>query len=145
MQDILTDNKGLIGKIIALYKKYRELIWYVIIGGCTTVVNFVVYKIDMSVFNMDRNVNLVVSWIAAVIFAYITNKVIVFKSECDEKLKEFIKFISSRIASLIIEIVLMALCVDVIGWGEWFSKFPVAIFVVIVNYVLSKLWVFAKK
>ena len=131
-------------KIKELLKKYRELITYVIVGGMTTVVNFVVYRVDM-IFNMNMTLNLIISWVAAVLFAYFANKIIVFKSKENDVLTELLKFVSSRIASLIIEIVLMWVCVELFNWGEWIAKFPVAIFVVIINYIFSKLWVFTKK
>lgn len=131
-------------KIKELFKKYRELITYVIVGGMTTVVNFVIYRIDM-MFNMNMTLNLVISWIAAVLFAYFANRIVVFQSKGNDVLKEFIKFVSSRVASLLIEIVLMWVCVEIFNMGEWLAKFPVAVFVVIINYVFSKLWVFAKK
>ena len=131
-------------KIKELFKKYRELITYVIVGGMTTVVNFVIYRIDM-MFNMNMTLNLVISWIAAVLFAYFANRIVVFQSKGNDVLKEFIKFVSSRVASLLIEIVLMWVCVEIFNMSEWLAKFPVAVFVVIINYVFSKLWVFAKK
>lgn len=130
-------------KIWELYKKYKEQINYIVVGGMTTLVNFVIYAIDMY-FGMDMMINLVVSWVVAVIFAYVTNRIIVFESKENNILHEFTKFVSSRIASLLIEMLLMKICVDFIGIKEYFAKVGVAIVVVIVNYVLSKLWVFSK-
>ena len=130
-------------KIWELYKKYKEQINYIVVGGMTTLVNFVIYAIDMY-FGMDMMINLVVSWVVAVIFAYVTNRIVVFESKENNILHEFTKFVSSRIASLLIEILLMKICVDFIGIKEYFAKVGVAIVVVIVNYVLSKLWVFSK-
>lgn len=130
-------------KIWELYKKYKEQINYIVVGGMTTLVNFVIYAIDMY-FGMDMMINLVVSWVVAVIFAYVTNRIVVFESKENNILHEFTKFVSSRIASLLIEMLLMKICVDFIGIKEYFAKVGVAIIVVIVNYVLSKLWVFSK-
>ncbi len=130
-------------KIWELYKKYKEQINYIVVGGMTTLVNFVIYAIDMY-FGMDMMINLVVSWVVAVIFAYVTNRIVVFESKENNILHEFTKFVSSRIASLLIEMLLMKICVDFIGIKEYFAKVGVAIVVVIVNYVLSKLWVFSK-
>lgn len=130
-------------KIWELYKKYKEQINYIVVGGMTTLVNFVIYAIDMY-FGMDMMINLVVSWVVAVIFAYVTNRIIVFESKENNILHEFTKFVSSRIASLLIEMLLMKICVDFIGIKEYLAKVGVAIVVVIVNYVLSKLWVFSK-
>ena len=130
-------------KIWELYKKYKEQINYIVVGGMTTLVNFVIYAIDMY-FGMDMMINLVVSWVVAVIFAYVTNRIVVFESKENNILHEFTKFVSSRIASLLIEMLLMKICVDFIGIKEYLAKVGVAIVVVIVNYVLSKLWVFSK-
>ena len=123
-------------KIWELYKKYKEQINYIVVGGMTTLVNFVIYAIDMY-FGMDMMINLVVSWVVAVIFAYVTNRIIVFESKENNILHEFTKFVSSRIASLLIEMLLMKICVDFIGIKEYFAKVGVAIVVVIVNYVLN--------
>lgn len=130
-------------KLWNLYLRYKEQMNYIIIGGLTTVVNFVIYAIDLKL-GMPMMPNLVVSWIAAVLFAYVTNRTFVFESKEKNIGAEFAKFVSSRIASLLIEMLLMEITVNWIGIQEMLAKIAVAFVVVIVNYVLSKIWVFKK-
>ncbi len=135
----------MIEKLKGLYKQYRELIAYVIVGGMTTAVNLAVYWLDKEILGISRDPNVVIAWIASVIFAYFTNALIVFRSKNTGRIKEFLRFVSSRLASLALELVLMKVCNDFIGLGEWLSKYIVAVAVIVANYVLSKLWVFAKR
>ena len=57
-----------------LYKKYKEIINYLIFGGLTTVVSIVTYALFAKVFYIDYLISNVLSWVLAVLFAYITNK-----------------------------------------------------------------------
>ena len=82
-------------KIIEIYKKYEEIINYLIIGVLTTIVNLAVkYALLFTVLNASDATQLqiavVISWIVACLFAYITNRKIVFKSKSKKILKEFI-------------------------------------------------------
>ncbi len=134
------------GKIKDLLIKYKSIIIYLIVGGLTTLVNFVVYYFDLLVLDMPYKLNICVAWVAAVIFAYFPNKYIVFESKGEGKgLGEFVKFVGSRISTLLFELVAMFLFIDIIGVKEIIAKVVVAVFVVVLNYVLSKLIVFRKK
>ena len=73
--------KNLFNKGIELYKKYKEVINYLIFGGLTTVVSMVSYFIFTRVFGIDEVVSSAISWFCAVTFAYITNKIWVFESK----------------------------------------------------------------
>ena len=93
-------------KIKQIYKQYKEIIMYLIMGGLTTLVNWGTYagfiKIGSSV-----TVSNIVAWIAGVLFAYITNKIFVFESYSWKPsfvIAEFSKFISARIFTGIIEV-----------------------------------------
>ena len=72
-------------KIKLLYKKYKEIINYIIVGGMTTVVGLGIYYIlVISVLDPLKPVELqianICSWIGAVAFAYFTNRKFVFES-----------------------------------------------------------------
>lgn len=135
----------MISKIKELLIKYKAIIAYLIVGGMTTLVNFVVYYFDLLVLDMPYKLNICVAWVAAVVFAYFPNKYIVFESkEKGKGLGEFVKFVGSRITTLIFELVAMFLFIDVIEVKEEIAKIVVAVFIVILNYVLSKLIVFRK-
>ena len=128
--------KNLINKLIEKFFS-REVISYLIFGVLTTVVNFVFY--------ITSNV---IAWVFAVVFAYITNKLFVFESKSWEPalvFKEVISFGAARIISLLFETGFLALTVEIIGVPELIAKVIAAVFVVIINYVASKLFIFKKK
>ena len=88
--------------MIELYKKYKEIINYLIFGVLTTVVSLATYYICVFTFlNPENPVELqianIISWIFAVIFAYVTNRKYVFESKEKNKVKEATKFVGSRV------------------------------------------------
>ena len=68
-------------KIIELYKKYKEVVNYLIFGGLSTLVNFVSYYIFARTLNIDEVISSGLSWFCAVLFAYVTNKLFVFETK----------------------------------------------------------------
>ena len=138
--------------IINLYKKYQEIINYLIVGVLTTVVSIVTYFLFSLILDIENNILFilanVLSWICAVIFAYITNKKFVFNtttSNKKEEIKVFSMFISSRITTLLIELAFMFVTVKVILINDKIAKVIAQFIVIVLNYILSKLFVFKKK
>ena len=139
--------KNLINKLIEKFFT-REVISYLIFGVLTTVVNFVFYWLFTEVFAVYYITSNVIAWVFAVVFAYITNKLFVFESKSWEPaivFKEVISFGAARIISLLFETGVLALTVEIIGVPELIAKVIAAVFVVIINYVASKLFIFKKK
>lgn len=140
-------------KISCVYKKYKEIINYLIFGGLTTVVNLAVkYALLFTIFDASNSIQLqisiVISWIAAVLFAYFTNRKFVFESKSQKKLREFISFVIARLSTLFLEMLIMWFFVTLLKLN---SDLYVIIFtiisqivVVIGNYIFSKLFVFKK-
>ena len=138
--------------IINLYKKYQEIINYLIVGVLTTVVSIVTYFLFSLILDIENNILFilanVLSWICAVIFAYITNKKFVFNtttSNKKEEIKVFSMFVSSRITTLLIELAFMFITVKVILINDKIAKVIAQFIVIVLNYILSKLFVFKKK
>lgn len=138
--------------IINLYKKYQEIINYLIVGVLTTVVSIVTYFLFSLVLDIENNILFilanVLSWICAVIFAYVTNKKFVFNtttSNKKEEIKVFSMFVSSRITTLLIELAFMFVTVKIILINDKIAKVIAQFIVIVLNYVLSKLFVFKKK
>ena len=151
-----------------LFIKYKEIIMYLIMGGGTTVVNWVVYSLmvifchpgnnltgplHISASTIDVFVANVVSWVLAVTFAYITNKLFVFESySWNPKfvLKELSLFLSARIATGLIEIFGVPFLVShgfnqaIFGLEGSVCKITMSFLVVLLNYVFSKLVIFKK-
>jgi len=136
----------MIQKLKALLTKYREIILYLIFGGLTTVVSFVVYYAILWA-GMHYLAAQVISWAAAVAFAFVVNKLFVFEDRDNSPhalLRQIGQFVSVRIASGVLETVLLWLLVDVILISENIAKIPVAVLTVIINYIASKLLIFRK-
>ena len=138
-------------KIFELYKKYQEIINYLIVGVLTTIVSIVTYFIFSLILDIENNILFmlanVLSWICAVVFAYITNKKFVFNtttSNKKEEVKVFSMFVSSRITTLLIELAFMFITVKVMLINDKIAKVVAQFIVIVLNYILSKLFVFKK-
>ena len=136
-------------KILNLYKKYKEIINYLIVGGLTTLIALAVYYVSVFTFLNPNNplelqIANVLSWCAGVTFAYFTNRKFVFESKNEKKLQEATKFVSSRIATLLLDMFVMFLGVTVLKFNDKIIKIISQILVIVGNYVLSKLFVFKK-
>ena len=136
------------------YEKYREIIVYLITGVLTTILNWACYGLGVSVFHWPVFVSNLIAWIAAVIFAYVTNKIYVFRSRNWNPgfvVREAAMFTSGRIVTGVFEIVAVPLLVSlglrqpVFGVEGMFAKVLVSVIVTILNYVFSKMIVFRYK
>lgn len=139
--------------------KRKEIIMYLIMGVATTIVSWASYSVFVMTLPIDHAKGKVLlanilSWILAVLFAYVTNKVWVFESRSWKPsyvVKEFIRFVSARLFTGVLEVVgvplLMACGLDqsILGIEGMLSKIIVSVVVVILNYVLSKLLIFQTK
>ena len=128
-------------------KKQSELISYTIFGVATTVVSMVVYGVCNSAFEMHYLISNIVSWVIAVAFAYITNKMFVFKTRgmgFAQLKREITLFVSARLASLGIEELGLFILIGLIGWGELLAKLVMQVVVIVLNYIFSKLVIFKK-
>ena len=118
---------------------------YIIFGVFTTVLNFLVYIIFTRVFEANFLISNAVAWLLAVIFAFITNKIYVFNStDYNIKfiMKEFLEFTISRIFTGLLDIGLLYLFVSIIYMNDLISKIIIGIIITILNYVISKMYVF---
>lgn len=135
-------------KIRELFIKYKSFIFYAIFGVLTTVINIAVYWLCRNVLGLANVPGTVIAWVAAVLFAFITNKLFVFDSK-DMSMRvffsEMIRFFLARIATGILEVLIMFIGVDVMHGPSMVLKVITNIIVIIVNYILSKLLVFIKK
>ncbi len=137
-------------KIIEIYKKYREIINYVIVGGLSTVVSMALFYGSTWTF-LDGNdafelqVANVLSWVGAVVFAYVTNRIFVFESKNPNILKEMTTFISSRVLTLLLDMGTMWLLSTILNINYNFSKIVAMVLVTVGNYVISKVFVFKKE
>ena len=138
----------MIQKIRALIAKYWDILIYLVFGVLTTVVNYAVYLPVYNFCGISAAVSNMIAWVVAVIFAFLTNKPFVFHSH-DWSVKtvvpELIKFVSCRLASGVMETVILFLAVDLMDWNGNIWKLITQVLVIIINYVGSKLLVFRNK
>ncbi len=160
-------------KLKEAYLSHKEIVNYLIFGVLTTAVDFAVYTPLTAILGADYKlagvipwyiVTSVIAWIAAVLFAYVTNKTWVFEERdwsAGKVTREVISFAGGRVVTLLIQLFLMWLMIDathldktaLFTWGaglvglkgDFVVKAIVAVIVVILNYVISKLFVFKKK
>ena len=136
-------------KIKELMVKYRELIIYLIVGVLTTIVSWLAYglskfflDVEHSAFQMQ--VAVIIRWVAGVLFAYVTNRKYVFESDNCNKLKEISNFFIARLLTLILDMIIMYLGVNILLLNDKFIKIVSQILIIVSNYILSKLFVFKK-
>ena len=134
-------------KLLSFIKDQRELVTYVIAGVLTTAVSFGVFILFERVLNVNHLVANIISWIFAVIFAYFINKLWVFRSRQETGkglLREFLLFVAARISSLGIEELILYLGVDLLKGDSVVVKIIGQVFVLVINYIFSKLVIFRK-
>lgn len=142
----------MVEKIKALLIKYREIIVYLIVGGITTVIawgakflfNIVFYAGTAHPTSVQNFILSVVNWVAGVAAAYPMNRRWVFQSKNPHILAELSGFVASRVATLLLDIVVMQILVR-LGMNLYVATVISAVLVIIGNYVFSKLFVFRKK
>lgn len=154
-------------KLQDIYYKYEEKWLYLFFGVLTTVVSFI--TAGVAKFLLEKagagegivsTISTLFSWICAVTFAYLTNRVWVFESHASgakEIVTEAVSFYGGRVFTLLVEMVMMWIGYSVIcknlladnntamNAGYWVSKIAANVVVLILNYVISKLFVFKKK
>ena len=134
-------------KLKSVITKHYDLLIYLVFGVLTTVVNYLVYLPCYNLLCFSASVSNAIAWVAAVAFAYLTNKPFVFKSHdwsAKTVLPELAKFLGCRIGSGAAETLILLLTVDILGWNGNLWKLATSVLVVLLNYVGSKLFVFKK-
>lgn len=135
-------------KIKLLMAKYWDVLTYLFFGVLTTVVNYLVYLPVYNLLGVSAALSNAVAWVAAVAFAYLTNKPFVFKSHdwsAKTVIPELTKFVSCRVASGAAETLILLVTVDILNWDGNIWKLITSVLVVVLNYFASKFLVFRSK
>lgn len=152
-----TEKKDIFDKIMSLkifsfinpfYKKYKEALLYLFFGVLTTLINIVVFYLFTEIITLDELVANVIAWIIAVLFAYVTNRIWVFSSHCATKaafLKEILSFYGGRIFTLLVEEGILLVFIKLLSLNALAVKIVAQVVIIVLNYVISKLFVFKKK
>lgn len=143
----------------ALWKKLREPIVYLFVGGLTTVIDWVatiiftelVFKGDDLTFTLfgselsyENTAANVIAFVLAMLAAYWMNKYLVFKNSDKKPLRQFLSFASSRVFTFILQIASIFVFADLLKLNAYAVKAVVSIIVIILNYIFGKT-IFKKK
>ncbi|WP_333953630.1 GtrA family protein [Clostridioides difficile] len=131
-----------------IFKKHKETILYLFFGAFTTLVNIVSYLFFTRVILFNFMVANALAWILAVLFAYVTNKFFVFESKRIEirfVFKEFLSFVSFRLLSGVVEMLIMYIMIDLLFVNDVIVKIFTNIVVIVLNYLFSKMIIFKNK
>ncbi len=136
-------------KLIGLIKKVctKEVIFYGLFGILTTVINIGIFYLLSNFIHLEENLSNNIAIITAVLFAYFTNRKLVFNSTASnfrEKLAEFGKFILGRLFTMVIESAGFFLLFNVLHIQELISKTTITVIVIILNFFISKFFAFKK-
>lgn len=133
-----------------------ETVSYLIVGVLTTLVDYLAFVLVNESLQAGGAVTkdtavmaaTLLSWLLAVLFAYLTNKLIVFRNFCFAPAylaRECAGFFAARLLSGVITFFLMWLMADLLSWNEYLAKIFTSVFNMVFNYVASKLWIFKKQ
>lgn len=126
----------------------NSVIRYVFFGGLTTLVNLVSFTILRKGLHWGLNISNIISIVLAILFAYVVNSKYVFQYQCKtvkEHFQPFLKFVSARISTMVIEVGGVWLLVQVLGLEDLLGKFFIQFIVLALNYIFSKFFVFTKR
>ena len=140
-------------KFKKIYQKYKEIFNYLIFGVATTLVNWLTYSVLIKGLGTNEAVGNAIAVVVAVLFAFVTNKIWVFKSKQTgfvSLAKEALSFFGSRAVTGAIEIIgvpaliSMGLNQELFGVKGMWAKIIISVIIIILNYVFSKFIVFRK-
>lgn len=135
--------KRIFKQIWALYKKYEEVVNYLVTGVIGTIISIFSYWI-LRKLNIDIVASNVISWIITVIVMYVLNRIFVFKSKSESIFREFFMFMLARLFTLFLETGVIILVADVLHGSDMIGKVLGQIVVIVTNYLLSKFIIFKK-
>ena len=125
----------------------KELILYGICGALTTILDIGIFWFLANIVNLHYLAANAIAWILAITFSFLVNKYYVFESKSFARevwVKEAAEFFGARGLSCIIDMGGMFLLVSIFGINKNYAKLIINVVVTIINYILSKFWIFKK-
>ena len=126
----------------------NRVLRYIYYGGLATLVNLGTYGILRHFLGLNVTVANVISVATAILFAYYTNSRFVFETKSAtvrERFPEFVKFVSARLSTMVVEVGGVWLMADVLHINDYLAKFVIQFIVLALNYVFSKVLVFKNR
>ncbi|MBQ4036762.1 MAG: GtrA family protein [Clostridia bacterium] len=128
------------------YLKHKEKLLYLFFGGLTTLISIAVFALFTKLIPLNVLLANVLSWVIAVLFAFVTNRTWVFQPDPSQGvIKQMLLFYLGRVATLLVEEVILLCFVELLTFDEMIVKVAAQILVIILNYVISKILVFKSK
>lgn len=127
------------------YQKYKEILLYLFFGGLTFFLNIFIYYSLNRIFFIDILIANALSWIVCVLFQFFTNKIWVFKSftkDFKDFFKQMFSFTFGRLFTLVVEEIILFIFIDLFHINDLIVKLFAQIIVILLNYIISKLFVF---
>jgi putative flippase GtrA len=128
--------------MLSLYRRHRESIWYLIIGGITTVIDLVSFALLTGPLGIGELFAKTIAWVLAVTCAFIGNKWLVFRSQNSALGGEVLRFAIMRVLTLAFSWGFLYLTINLAGWNGNLSNLLCNVVVIVLNYILSKTLVF---
>ena len=135
-------------KLKEMMEKYKDIVPYAIFGILTTIINIVVYLFFAHILKKEVMLSTLAAWFLSVLFAYVTNRKWVFHSGVltfSNIIREAVAFFICRLATVIADILIMFIFVNIFHFNDLFIKIISNIAVIILNYVASKWIIFNHK
>lgn len=134
--------------IIKIYKKNEEAINYLFWGFAAFVLGTGLFYVFANIMWIYEQIANILSWVICVIFAYLTNRIFVFKSKVKglkNIIMEFKDFVAARVLTLVMENAILFVMIDLLTFHNMIAKIAGQVVVIVSNYFLSKLWIFKNK
>ena len=128
-------------------KENREIILYLFFGGGAFIISMLSFAVLSDCWGINEFLANIISWVLCVIFSFFTNKVWVFnKSSTSKKMigRQFIVFAESRVFTLLVEEVILYIGISLLQFESIFVKFIALVITNVVNYIISKYYIFIK-
>jgi len=133
--------------LLPFWRRRREVLLYLFFGALTTLLSILSFWLFYSLLGLNELIANVLSWILAVLFAYVTNARWVFSARAETggaKLRQLLSFYAGRLATLGAEELLLWIFITRLHFPAMPVKIAAQILVIVLNYVISKLFVFGK-
>lgn len=131
-----------------LCNKYKEIILYLFFGFWTFFISVISFGLFDLYFQINELIANILSWFIAVLFAYFTNRKWVFNNANSNKtnlIKQCVNFYLGRIATLLIEEGILLICITILKFSSITTKSFSQVIVILLNYFISKLWIFRRR
>ena len=128
-----------------LFERHKEVILYIVFGVLSTIVSYITLWIPYKLFGVHELISNIISWVCAVSFSYATNAKWVFDAQpknAKEAIRQIGAFAAGRIATLGVDELIMFVFATWLGFNVLVVKLAAQVVVVILNYIISKLFVF---